>query len=133
MVVSRTNAKSRRFQNATGVSDPCRSRTHQRQDIGPVLGVFHRSADAERWDLVDTVDVLSGVGSRIGELLALDWETSIDFDAGTIRFHGTVIRVTGEGLFVQDHTKSRAGMRTIRPPSWVMEILKRRYAVSTSP
>lgn len=101
--------------------------------IGPVLGVFHASADAERWDLVDMVDVLSGVGSRIGELLALDWETSIDFDAGTIRFHGTVIRVTGEGLFVQDHTKSRAGMRTIRPPSWVMEILKRRYAVSTSP
>lgn len=101
--------------------------------IGPVLGVFHASADAERWDLVDMVDVLSGVGSRIGELLALDWETSIDFDAGTIRFHGTVIRVTGEGLFVQDHTKSLAGMRTIRPPSWVMEILKRRYAVSTSP
>ncbi|MPY83496.1 MAG: tyrosine-type recombinase/integrase [Actinophytocola sp.] len=101
--------------------------------ISAVLGVFHASsAAAARWDLVDMVDVLSGVGCRIGELLALDWETSIDFDAGTVCFHGTVIRVTGQGLFVQDHTKSRAGMRTIRPPSWVMEILKRRQADSES-
>jgi integrase len=76
--------------------------------IGDALGVFHVSPDAARWDLVD---VLSGVGCRIGEVLALDWATSVDFDAGTIRFRGTVIRVTGKGLYVQDHTKSRAGMR----------------------
>jgi integrase len=74
------------------------------------------------------VDLMSGLGCRIGELLALDWDTSVNFDAGTIRFHGTAIRVTGRGLFVQDHTKSRAGMRTIRPHGWVMDILKRRQA-----
>jgi integrase len=39
-----------------------------------------------------------------------------------------VIRVTGRGLFVQEHTKTIAGMRTIRPPDWVMAILKRRHA-----
>ncbi|PKV93925.1 site-specific recombinase XerD [Amycolatopsis echigonensis] len=100
--------------------------------IGRVLGVFHASKAAKRWDLVDMVDVLSGLGCRIGELLALDWETSIDFDKGTVRFHGTVIRVTGQGLFVQDHTKSRAGMRTVRPPAWVMLILKARHAASES-
>jgi integrase len=100
--------------------------------ISDMLGVFHTSPDAARWDLVDLVDVLSGLGCRIGEALALDWTTSIDFDAGTIRFHGTVIRVTGQGLFVQDHTKSRAGMRIVRPPAWVMETLKRRHADSES-
>ena len=40
---------------------------------------------------------------------------------------GTVIRVKGVGLIVQPHTKSEAGMRTIRPPDWVMDILKRRH------
>lgn len=101
--------------------------------IGAVLALFHASEKAARWDLVDMVDVLSGLGCRIGELLALDWDSSVDFDAGTLRFHGTIIRVTGRGLFVQDHTKSRAGMRTIRPPVWVMDILKRRHAEAGSP
>jgi integrase len=100
--------------------------------IGDALGVFHASPDAARWDLVDLVDVLSGVGCRIGEVLALDWTTSVDFDAGTIRFRDTVIRVTGKGLYVQDHTKSRAGMRTIQPPGWVLQILKRRHAKAES-
>ncbi|MFI6030456.1 tyrosine recombinase XerC [Amycolatopsis magusensis] len=100
---------------------------------GAVLGTFRASEDAGRWDLVDMQEVFSGVGCRIGEILALDWATSIDFDGGTIWFHGTVIRVTGQGLMVQDHTKSPAGMRRIRPPSWVFEILKRRYAASRSP
>lgn len=102
------------------------------QSVGKVLGIFYASEKAARWDLVDLVDVLSGLGCRIGELLALDWATSVNFDKGTIRFHGTVIRVTGQGLFVQAHTKSRAGMRTIRPPKWVMGILKRRHAESDS-
>lgn len=102
-------------------------------NIGAALGVFHASENAAKWDLQDMVDVLSGIGCRLGELLALDWETSVNFDQGTIKFHGTVIRITGRGLFVQDHTKSDAGMRTIRPPSWVVDILKRRHAESSSP
>jgi integrase len=100
--------------------------------IGYVLGTFHASKDAAGWDLVDMADVFSGLGCRIGELLALDWASSVDFDQGTIRFHGTLIRLPGVGLFVQDHTKSPAGMRTIRPPAWVMEILKRRHSESES-
>jgi integrase len=100
--------------------------------VGPILGIVHASADAARWDLVDVTDVLSGVGCRIGELLALDWDTSINFDAGTINIHGTLVRVPGVGLVGQPHTKSTAGMRTIRPPSWVMDVLKRRETDSES-
>lgn len=102
-------------------------------NVSDVLGLFHGSEDAERWDLVDMQDVLAGLGCRIGELLALDWETSIDFEEGTIYFHGTVIRVKGVGLVVQPYTKSPAGMRRIRPPAWVMDILKQRCAESRSP
>ncbi|NIH79078.1 hypothetical protein FHX46_001608 [Amycolatopsis viridis] len=43
-------------------------------------------------------------------------------------FGGTVIRVAGRGVLVQEHTKTIAGMRTIQPPSWVMDLLKRRSA-----
>jgi integrase len=69
----------------------------------------------------------------MGELLAIGWAMSVDFDQGTIWFHETVIRVTGQGLVVQDHTKSPAGMRTIKPPAWVMGVLKRRFVESESP
>lgn len=109
-----------------------RERMVNDKSIGRILGVFHTSPDAERLDIVDMVDVLSGLGCRIGELLALRWGTSVDFAAGTVTFAGTVIRVTGRGLLVQDHTKTIAGMRTIRPPAWVMDILKRRFADRSS-
>jgi integrase len=90
------------------------------------------SVDAAAHDLRDLVDVLSGLGCRIGELLALDW-TRIDDVAGTIAIEGTVVRVPGEGLTVQPHTKSDAGMRTITPPSWLIELLRRRHADSHGP
>jgi integrase len=81
---------------------------------------------------VDVVDVLSGVGCRIGELLALDWPR-VDEVAGTIAIEGTVIRVPGEGLVVQPHTKSKASTRTITPPRWVLDLLCRRHVGSHGP
>jgi integrase len=52
----------------------------------------------------------------------------VDFEAGTLRSEGTVVRIPGQGLIVQPNTKTRAGMRTIQPPTWVMDALKRRFA-----
>lgn len=89
------------------------------------------SPDAQKHDLIDLVDVLSGLGCRIGELLALDW-TKVDAEAGTLSIEGTVIRVPGEGLIVQPHTKSKAGMRTIHPPRWVLDLFRRRHADALS-
>lgn len=71
--------------------------------------------------------MLSGLGCRIGELLALDW-TKVDAKAGTLSIEGTVIRVPGEGLIVQPHTKSKAGMQTIHPPGQVLDLFLRRHA-----
>lgn len=87
---------------------------------------------AGKHELRDLTEVLSGLGCRIGELLALDWPR-IDDVVGTIAIEGTVIRVPGEGLFVQSHTKSDAGMRTIRPPRWVFALLRKRHADSHGP
>ena len=78
------------------------------------------------------MEVLSGLGCRIGELLALDWPR-VDDLSGTIAIEGTVVRVPGEGLVVQPHTKSDAGMRTITPPSWVIALLRKRHADSHGP
>jgi integrase len=89
------------------------------------------SPDARKHDLIDLVDALSGLGCRIGELLALDW-TKVDAEAGTLSIEGTVIRVPGEGLIVQPHTKSKAGMRTIHPPGWVLDSFRRRHADALS-
>jgi integrase len=93
---------------------------------------FAESEEARDYDLVDIGDVQSGLGCRIGELLALDW-TKIDDEAETIAIEGTVIRVPGQGLIAQSHTKSRASMRTIMVPMWVMDLLRRRHKESAGP
>ena len=73
-------------------------------------------------DQVDLVDLLAVTAARIGELLALDG-SRVDTTAVVIKLEGTVIREHGMGLFVQQHTKSSAGMRTIKIPSWAMDIV----------
>lgn len=91
-----------------------------------------RSTEAAvRFDLVDLVDLFAAVGPRIGELLALDW-SRVDFDASTVALEGTVVRVTGIGLFVQPHTKSQAGMRRLKIPKWAVDVLRKRHANATS-
>ncbi|MGH3568649.1 MAG: tyrosine-type recombinase/integrase [Pseudonocardia sp.] len=87
---------------------------------------------AGKHDLRSLAEVLSGLGCRIGELLALDWPR-VDDAAGTIAIEGTVVRVPGKGLFVQPHTKSDAGMRTIEPPAWVIDLLRKRHVDSHGP
>lgn len=86
---------------------------------------------ARRRDLPELVDMLAALGCRIGELLALDW-SKVDFDNGTIKIEGTVIREKGVGLFVQPHTKSSAGMRTVTAPKWAMKLLQRRHEQADS-
>ncbi|MGB7798279.1 MAG: site-specific integrase [Pseudonocardiaceae bacterium] len=96
------------------------------ENMAALRECLRASPDALKHDLIDLVDALSGLGCRIGELLALDW-TKVDAEAGTLRIEGTVIRVPGAGLIVQPHTKSKAGMRTINPPGWVLDLFRRRH------
>jgi integrase len=94
-------------------------------DLPRLRAHLRTSEKAVTHDLVDLVDMLSACGCRIGELLALTWD-KIELDTGAVKIEGTVIRERGVGLYVQPHTKSAAGMRTIRLPDWAVEILRKR-------
>ena len=117
-------------------STPTRSASRPRRGAGAPSGVpcsrLAASADAVGYDLVDLTDVLSGLGCRIGDVLALD-RARIDDAARTTAIGGTVVRMPGQGLIVQPHTKSEAGTRTITPPPWVIALLRRRHADSHGP
>lgn len=43
---------------------------------------------------------------------------------------GTVIPIPEKGLIVQPHIKSKVGMRTITPPTWVLNLLRCRHVES---
>lgn len=77
-------------------------------------------------DLPDLVDYMLGTGVRIGECLALKWA---DLDLGAAApttITGTVVRVPGQGLVVQDHPKTAAGRRKLMLPAFVVAMLLRR-------
>jgi len=76
-------------------------------------------------DLADLIVFLAGTGPRIGEAVALSWD---HVRPGEVDFTRTVVRVKDQGLVIQEHTKTAAGMRTIAVPGFVDEMLRRRAA-----
>lgn len=80
-----------------------------------------------RADLPDVIDFMLGTGVRIGEALAFRWA---DVDLGsaiaTATVTGTVVRVPGEGLTIQDHPKTASGRRRLMLPPFVVSMLMRR-------
>lgn len=81
--------------------------------------------------LLDLVDVLLGTGARIGEVLALRW-SDIDLTAtpATATISGTVVRLPGKmvdggGLVRQERTKTDAGYRVVKLPSFTRDTLLR--------
>jgi integrase len=80
---------------------------------------------AQDWDLLDFIDMMLATGERIGETCAVTWE-ALDLDAGIVEIRGTVVRIKGQGLWINPKPKSRAGYRKLALPSWVVEMLCRR-------
>lgn len=86
-------------------------------------------------DLPDLVDMLLGTGARIGEVLAVRWP-DIDLMAvrPTLTIAGTVIRIKGEGLTIQEHPKSKTSRRRLTLPPWlVTTLLHRQIHASANP
>ena len=67
--------------------------------------------------------VLTSVGTRIGEALALRW-SDVDFDQGTISITRTIERQKGKGLVFKE-PKSRRSRRLIALPRVALEALAR--------
>ena len=98
------------------------SRAFTREELASVL----QFADEDTWttehNLTPLIYVLAGTGCRIGEAIALRW-TDFDGKKRTLDVHGTVQRITGEGVSVKGTTKSDAGMRKIEVPGWLVDYL----------
>lgn len=94
------------------------------------LTILDNDAYARHMDLPDLVRFLLGTGARIGEAVAVRWE-DIDLDRGTVAICRTVVRVTGHGL-VAKKPKTRAGVRALSLPGWLVDMLLRRQAGSAA-
>lgn len=81
--------------------------------------------DAPRKDLPDLCAFMLATGVRIGEALAVLWD-EVDLDGRLVVIEHTIIRVKGVGL-VRKSTESEAGERTLRLPSFVLGMLRRRW------
>lgn len=85
------------------------------------------------YDLPDLFDAGLATGCRIGEAIAFR-DTVLDLEAGTVEINGTVIRIKGIGLAVQERPKSAAGWRVLALPEYFVEILQgRRERVQFNP
>ncbi|MTD17149.1 tyrosine-type recombinase/integrase [Nakamurella sp. YIM 132087] len=80
---------------------------------------------AVKRDLLDLIAFMSATGVRIGEACALMWD-DVDLEAGTVRIHGTVLRLKSTGLTIKPSTKTKAGQRILELPEWCIDMLKRR-------
>ncbi|NRG40203.1 site-specific integrase [Rathayibacter sp. VKM Ac-2835] len=80
-------------------------------------------------DLRDLIEFLAGTGVRISEALGLQW-ASVDLDAGTIAIVSNVVRIKGQGIVRQSHTKTEAGRRVIVVPQFVITMLRRRQSMA---
>ncbi|OUE25507.1 site-specific integrase [Clavibacter michiganensis] len=92
----------------------------------PALLAAVRADDRMRaLDMVDLIQFLAGTGARVSEALALQWD-AVDAAAKTVEITRNVVRVRGEGMKLQDHTKTTAGMRVIGIPDHLVQLLEQR-------
>jgi len=90
------------------------------------LAAMERDEQAVDRDLPDLTRFLLATGVRIGEALAVSF-MEVDFAESTVSIDYNLVRIKGRGLR-RMRTKSRAGERTLKLPSWAMTMLGERYA-----
>ncbi|SEE79366.1 Integrase [Arthrobacter alpinus] len=78
-------------------------------------------------ELHEIADGLVALGVRPGELFSLLWE-DLDLEAKppTIFVHTTVIRTSNGGVTIQDHPKTRHGIRQLTVPDFLVQQLRDR-------
>ncbi len=81
---------------------------------------FRQHLQGHRFEVLITMAVVTGM--RRGELLSLRW-SDIDFQRNVLQVLHTVDRFTGYG-YVEGEPKSAAGVRSIRLPGFLVEMLK---------
>ncbi|HEU5380512.1 MAG TPA: site-specific integrase [Ktedonobacteraceae bacterium] len=85
---------------------------------------FRQHIQGHRLEVLITMAVVTGM--RRGELLSLRW-SEIDFRRGIVQVLHTVDRFAGHG-YIEGEPKSAAGLRSIRLPGFLLEMLHQHQA-----
>jgi len=85
---------------------------------------FRQHIQGHRYEVLITMAVVTGM--RRGELLSLRW-SDIDFQRNILQVLHTVDRFAGHG-YVEGEPKSAAGVRSIRLPAFLVDMLKQHRA-----
>lgn len=92
------------------------------EDLPQLLSGVRADERLRQVDAADMIEFLAGTGCRVGEACAIVWD-DVDLEAGRVTIRANVVRARGVGLIRQEHTKTRAGARTIALPSALVGLL----------
>jgi integrase len=95
------------------------------EDMPQLLGRVRCHPALLELDLPDLIEFLAGTAVRISEALALDWD-HVELEGASVEITRNVVRARGQGLIVQDHTKTDASMRVLAIPQHIVEMLRKR-------
>jgi integrase len=110
------------------LGEPARALT--RAEAVEWLALLDTDEYARRMDLPDFVRFLLGTGLRIGEAVGARWD-DVDLERGTLSVQRTIVRVARVGL-VARKPKTRAGVRVLGLPGWLVDLLRARQASARS-
>lgn len=106
-----------------------RPRALSRDDESVMLAKVAGDERAAELDAADLIEFLDGTGMRVGEALGVRAEV-VDLDAGVIEVNATAARLAGKGTCLQERPKTEAGWRVIALPPHLVELCRRRMAMS---
>jgi integrase len=109
-----------------------RARALTPDEVNDITDRMRSDPRATTLDLADLVDWMLYTGCRIGEACATrpgvnsEGKPILDLDHGTWEINATIIRIDGQGLHIQQRTKSDAGWRILALPPGAVEMIRRR-------
>lgn len=89
-------------------------------------GDIRRMGGRNRSDvMLDIIDILIATGIRPGEVLAIrKSKLNLDAEIPDVRIDSTIIRMKGQGLVIQEHTKAK-DVRRLALPQFAVDVLTR--------
>jgi integrase len=91
-------------------------------DLPRLLDAVRGDARLRELDVAGLIEFLAGTGCRVSEACALQWR-DVDLEAGVVTIRANVVRARGVGLVRQEHTKTKAGTRTLALPDPLVGML----------